>query len=140
MSEQPTRPTVVFVCQSNAGKSQMAEALLRQVVGEEVEIHSCGTRPGTAINEESAVSLAEIGADMSGGVPKGVDPELLARADRVVILGENAQLEPGTGVEAERWVTDEPSTRGIHGQERMRLVRDDIRRRVEALAADIVDR
>ncbi|MGO0576352.1 arsenate-mycothiol transferase ArsC [Ornithinimicrobium panacihumi] len=134
-----SRPTVVFVCQSNAGKSQMAEALLRQVVGDEVEIHSAGTRPGTDINHESEAALAEIGADMSGGTPKGVDPELLRRADRVVVLGENAQLEPvdGQRAEIERWVTDEPSARGVHGQERMRLVRDDIRARVQQLAAEL---
>ena len=134
-----SRPTVVFVCQSNAGKSQMAEALLRQVVGDEVEIHSAGTRPGTDINHESEAALAEIGADMSGGTPKGVDPELLRRADRVVVLGENAQLEPveGQRAEIERWVTDEPSARGVHGRERMRLVRDDIRARVQQLAAEL---
>ena len=76
---------------------------------------------------------------MSGGTPKGVDPELLRRADRVVILGENAQLEPveGQHAEIERWVTDEPSARGVHGQERMRLVRDDIRARVQQLAAEL---
>lgn len=139
MSEPQPRPSVVFVCQSNAGKSQMAEALMRQVAGDGVEIHSCGTRPGTDINHESAAALAEIGADMSGGVPKGVDPEVLRRADRVVILGENAQLEPVEGQRApiERWVTDEPSTRGIHGEERMRLVRDDIRHRVQELADEL---
>lgn len=133
------QPTVVFVCQSNAGKSQMAEALMRQAVGDSVEIHSCGTRPGQDINHESERALAEIGADMSAGVPKGVDPELLRRADRVIILGTNAQLEPVDGQRAaiERWETDEPSMRGIEGEERMRLVRDDIRARVERLAQEL---
>lgn len=133
------RPTVLFVCSSNAGKSQMAEALLRQAAGDEVEVHSAGTSPGTDINHESERALAEVGADMSAGVPKGLDPELLRRADRVVVLGSNAQLEPVEGMRApvERWVTDEPSERGIQGEERMRLVRDDIRARVSGLADEL---
>ncbi len=133
------RPTVLFVCSSNAGKSQMAEALMRQVAGDAVEVHSAGTRPGTDINHESERALAEIGADMSGGVPKGVDPELLRRADRVVVLGSNARLEPVEGMraEVERWVPEEPSERGIEGEERMRMLRDDIRGRVAALADEL---
>ena len=139
MTETPARPTVLFLCRSNAGKSQMAEALLRQVAGESVEIVSAGTDPGVGINRESEAALAEIGADMSAGVPKGVDPELLRRADRVIILGTDAQLEPVEGQRAqiERWETDEPSLRGIHGEERMRLVRDDILGRVRGLAAEL---
>lgn len=133
------RPTVLFVCSSNAGKSQMAEALLRQVAGDDVEVHSAGTSPGSGINHEAERSLAEIGADMSGGVPKGVDPELLRRADRVVVLGSNAQLEPVEGMraEVERWVPDEPSERGFEGEERMRMLRDDIRARVVSLADEL---
>ena len=111
---------------------------LRQVAGDGVEIHSCGTRPGTDINHESAAALAEIGADMSGGTPKGVDEDLLRRVDHVIILGADAQLElPADAAgELERWVTDEPSERGITGMERMRLVRDDIDARVQALVTE----
>lgn len=128
-------PSVLFVCQSNGGKSQMAEALARHLAPEGVEVHSAGTKPGTKLNQESLESLAEIGADMSEGHPKGVDPELLARVDRVVILGQDAQLELPEGARGtlERWVTDEPSQRDIHGAERMRLVRDDIAGRVANL-------
>ena len=75
------RPTVLFVCVSNAGKSQMAEALLRRRVGDAVAIHSAGTRPKpveAGVNAESAASVAEVGASMADATPKGIDPELLA--------------------------------------------------------------
>ncbi|WP_295646009.1 low molecular weight phosphatase family protein [uncultured Corynebacterium sp.] len=132
-------PSVLFVCKSNGGKSQMAEALARHRATADVEIHSAGTKPGSALNSESVAALAEVGADMSKGLPKGVDPELLARVDRVIILGKDAQLELPEGARGtlERWVTDEPSSRGIEGMERMRLVRDDIDARVQSLLQEL---
>lgn len=132
-------PVVLFICKSNAGKSQMAEALLRQVVGAAVEIHSAGTDPKTDVNEQSARAVHEVGADMSTATPKGVDPDLLRNADRVIVLGREAQVAPVEGMRAtiETWETDEPSTRGIEGEERMRLVRDDIADRVAVLAMEL---
>ena len=136
------RPTVLFVCVSNAGKSQMAEALLRRRVGDAVAIHSAGTRPKpveAGVNAESAASVAEVGASMADATPKGIDPELLRTADRVVILGADAQVEPVEGMKAtiERWETDEPSLRGIEGAARMNIIRDDIDARVGALASEL---
>jgi arsenate-mycothiol transferase len=133
-----TRPCVLFVCVSNAGKSQMAAALTRHRAGEAVEVHSAGTHPGDRLNGQSELAVAEVGADMSGDRPKGVDPGLLRRADRVIVVGHQAQLElPADAVGTlERWPTDEPSDRGIDGAERMRLIRDDIAARV----TDLLDR
>ena len=136
------RPTVLFVCVSNAGKSQMAEALLRRRVGDAVAIHSAGTRPKpveAGVNAESAASVAEVGASMADATPKGIDPDLLRTADRVVILGADAQVEPVEGMKAtiERWETDEPSLRGIEGTARMNIIRDDIDARVGALASEL---
>lgn len=133
------KPSVLFVCQSNGGKSQMAEALARQIAGDSLDVYSAGTKPGTALNAESVKAIAEGGGDMSCGSPKAVDPELLARVDRVVILGENAQLEMPEGAAGtlERWLTDEPSERGIEGMERMRLLREDIAARVKTLVKEL---
>jgi arsenate-mycothiol transferase len=135
------RPCVLFVCKSNRGKSQMAEALLRALAGDAVEVHSAGTEPavGRPMNAESVAALAEVGADMSGGTAKGVDDEVMRRADRVVVLGTAARLDPVAGMRAtiEVWETDEPSARGIEGAERMRLIRDDIAARVDALWAEL---
>ena len=133
------KPKVLFVCVGNGGKSQMAAALADKHAGEAIEIHSAGTKPATKLNTESVESISEVGADMSGGRPKAVDPQLLREADRVVILGKDAQLELPADAQGtlEQWVTDEPSERGIEGMERMRLVRDDIDARVRALITEL---
>lgn len=134
-----TPPTVLFVCVSNAGKSQMAAALMDHHARGAVESHSAGTRPGTTLNGLSTEVIAEAGADMSHGHPKPIDPDLLRRADRVVVLGTEAIVEPVDGMTGtiETWQTDEPSNRGIDGVERMRLVRDDIDARVRALLTEL---
>lgn len=133
------KPKVLFVCVGNGGKSQMAAALADKHAGEAIEIHSAGTKPATKLNTESVEAISEVGADMSDGRPKAVDPQLLREADRVVILGKDAQLELPADAQGtlERWVTDEPSERGIEGMERMRLVRDDIDARVRALITEL---
>lgn len=131
------KPSVVFICVSNGGKSQMAAALAEKYAGDKLNIQSAGTNPGTKLNQESVKAIAEVGADMSGGVPKGVDKQMLL-ADRVVVLGADAQLDMPEGRTFERWLTDEPSHRGIEGMERMRLVRDDIDARVQALIAELL--
>ena len=131
------KPSVIFICVSNGGKSQMAAALAEKHAGDKLDIQSAGTNPGTKLNQESVQAIAEVGADMSGGVPKGVDRQMLL-ADRVVVLGADAQLDMPEGRTFERWLTDEPSHRGIEGMERMRLVRDDIDARVQALIAEML--
>lgn len=119
----------------------MAAALMRHRAAQNnatVEVHSAGTRPGGAINQLSADVIAELGANMAGETPQSIDPELLTRVDRVVVVGNEAQVEPVdhmTGT-IETWSTDEPSERGIDGIERMRLVRDDIDARVQGLLAE----
>lgn len=134
-----TKPTVLFVCVGNGGKSQMAAALAAQHAGDKVEIHSGGTKPGTKLNAQSVEAIAESGADMSGGQPKGIDPELLRSVDRTIILGNDAELALPADAHGslERWSTDEPSERGIEGMERMRIIRDDIDARVRNLVEQL---
>jgi arsenate-mycothiol transferase len=134
------RPSVLFVCVKNAGKSQMAAGLMRKVAGDIVDVYSAGTAPGTAVNALSAQSLAEVGVDITDQSPKLIDPQVVRDVDVVVTLGREAHVEPVLGTRFETWDTDEPSERGIGGIERMRLVRDDIAARVRALAAHLVPR
>lgn len=129
-------PSVLFVCVKNGGKSVMAEGLLRHLAGDAIEVHSAGTRPGTAVNALSAQALAEVGVDIRDHTPTGIDPALLARVDQVITLGREAVID-APGISVTNWDTDEPSERGIDGIERMRLVRDDIATRVNALAAEL---
>jgi arsenate-mycothiol transferase len=129
--------SVLFVCVRNGGKSQMAAGLMRKTVGERIDVHSAGTNPGSTINALSAQVLAEVGADMSGETPRPIDPDLLGTVDLVVTLGREAVVEVAPNVELRNWDTDEPSERGIDGIERMRLIRDDIDARVQALLAEL---
>jgi arsenate-mycothiol transferase len=131
------RPAVLFVCVKNGGKSQMAAGLMRQLAGDGVDVYSAGSRPGAAINALSAESLREVGVDITGEHPKPIDPHLVADVDVVVILGNEAHVDPVPGTRFENWDTDEPSERGIDGIERMRLVRDDIAARVRLLAGQL---
>lgn len=133
-------PSVLFVCVKNGGKSQMAAGLMRRAAGGAVEVHSAGTRPGSAVNGLSAEALAEVGVDITGETPKAIEPELLARVDLVVTLGREAVVEVPDGTRLVNWDTDEPSERGVDGIERMRLVRDDIARRVAELADEFARR
>lgn len=132
------KPSVLFVCSKNGGKSQMAAALMRDLAGDSVSVHSAGTKPGTNLNAQSVESLSELGIAVEGEFPKPVTPEVLEEVDAVIILGTEAKLDAPEGKRFEIWETDEPSLRGIEGMERMRLVRDDIRARVEALYAELV--
>ncbi|NKX86641.1 arsenate reductase ArsC [Nocardia coubleae] len=131
------KPSVLFVCVKNGGKSQMAAGLMRHLAGDHVEVHSAGTRPGSVLNELSVASLTELGIDLADEMPKPIDPDLLRTVDLVVTLGREAQVEPVPGVRIINWDTDEPSERGIDGIERMRLVRDDIRERVVLLLEEL---
>lgn len=133
-------PSVLFVCVKNGGKSQMAAGLMRKATGDQVQVYSAGTKPGSAVNALSAETLLEVGVDISGQTPTLIDPRLVRDVDLVVTLGNEAKVDPVAGTDFENWDTDEPSERGIDGIERMRLVRDDIAARVDALAARLAPR
>ncbi|MHA7181234.1 arsenate-mycothiol transferase ArsC [Arthrobacter sp. MDB2-24] len=140
MSFKADKPFVLFVCVKNGGKSQMAAGLMDKVAGNSVATASAGSKPGSAVNALSAQVLAEVGVDISRNVPRQITVEDQERADLVVILGPEAQVDEVEGTLYERWDTDEPSERGIDGIERMRLVRDDILERVTDLHATLTTR
>ena len=140
MSFKADKPSVLFVCVKNGGKSQMAAGLMDKVAGDSVTTASAGSKPGSAVNDLSAEVLAEVGVDISQNVPRQITREDQEQADLVVILGPEAQVDEVEGTLYERWETDEPSERGIDGIERMRLVRDDILDRVTALHTTLTTR
>ena len=114
-----------------------AEVVRRHLAGGTVRVYSAGTKPGNALNPQAVESLAELGIDIGGEHPKPVTDEVLDPVDAVIVLGTEAKLEPRDGTRFEVWETDEPSERGIEGMERMHLVRDDIRARVQKLYAEL---
>lgn len=128
---------VLFVCVKNGGKSQMAGALMRHVAPDWVIVHTAGTRPGNELNAESVASLAEVGIEVGDERPKPITAELLADVSLIVTVGGEAVVDPIPGVEIRVWDVDEPSLRGVGGEKRMRLVRDDISGRVRALVAEL---
>ena len=130
------RPSVLFVCVRNGGKSQMAAGLLRRAAPD-IDVHSAGTDPGPKLNALSVQVLDEVGVDLTGETPKPIDPQLLGSVDLVITLGRDAHVDAPAGMEVRNWDTDEPSERGIEGVERMRLVRDDIARHVDALTVEL---
>ncbi|WP_371852408.1 arsenate-mycothiol transferase ArsC [Nocardia arizonensis] len=132
-----SKPAVLFVCVKNGGKSQMAAALMRKVGAERVDVYSAGTRPGAELNALSVQSLREIGIDLDRERPKPIDPRLLRAVGVIVTLGREARIDSAEDLRIINWDTDEPSERGIDSIERMRLVRDDIAARVEALLAEL---
>ena len=133
----PKTPAVLFVCSKNGGKSQLAAGLMNQLAAGNVTVYSAGTKPGKSLNPQAVESLAELGIHITGEHPKPVTDEVLDAVDAVIILGTEAKLAPHGGTHVEVWGTDEPSERGIEGMERMRLVRDDIKARVEKLYAEL---
>ena len=133
MTDAVNKPSVLFVCVKNAGKSQMAAGLMSKIAGDAVQVYSAGTQPGAAVNTLSAEVLTEVGVDITDQAPKLIDPQLVRDVDVVVTLGREARVDPIPGTGFESWDTDEPSERGVDGIERMRLVRDDIAARVADL-------
>ncbi len=132
-----TPPSVLFVCVKNGGKSQMAAALMRQIAGKSITVHSAGTRPGDALNALSLASIEEVGASMEGERPQPIDPSLLDTVDVVILVGSEAVIENPGKAPIRVWDTVEPSKDGIDGMERMRIVRDDITKRVVDLALEL---
>ena len=115
----------------------MAAGLMRNLVGDTVDVDSAGTQPGSTINQLSAESLLEIGVDITAEEPKAITEDMVRAADVVITLGREARVAEIPGTRFENWDTDEPSERGIDGLPRMRLVRDDIASRVKELAGEL---
>lgn len=137
MSTAPKTPSVLFVCSKNGGKSQLAAGLMNQLANGTVTVHSAGTSPGKSLNAQSVESLAELGIDITGEHPKPITDDVLNSVDAVIVLGTEAKVQAPEGTRFEVWDTDEPYKRGIEGMERMRLVRDDIKARVQNLYAEL---
>ena len=132
-AQDSTRPSVLFVCVKNGGKSQMAAGLMKLEVGDSVTVTSAGTKPGSAVNALSAEVLQDLGADITAEEPTLLTEDDMRAAGNVVVIGTEAQVPEVDGVHVEVWETDEPSLRGIEGRARIELVRDDIHSRIKEL-------
>lgn len=131
--------TVLFVGATDDTTSQMAAGLMRRAAPVGVTVRSAGSRSGGPVNALAVASLLEVGVDITDQRPRPVTRELVAVVDLVVVLTMQAVVPYG-GTPVVRWEVDEPFERGISGMQRMRLVRDDLARRTDALAAELTDR
>jgi arsenate-mycothiol transferase len=132
-------PSVLFVCVSNAGKSVMAQHLMRHTAGDSISALSAGTNAKTGVNILCAQALAELGIDISDHRPTQLTADLIHDAELVVIVGAQAHLDPPPASTPLRtWDIDEPALRGIDGIERMRLIRDEIAHKVQTLTSELL--
>ncbi len=128
------RATVLFVCVHNAGRSQMAAGWLHHLAGDRVEVLSAGSAPAASLNPVAIEAMAEAGIDIAGERPKVLTTSAVQESDVVVTMGCGDECPFFPGKRYEDWVLDDPAGQGI---EAVRPIRDEIRRRVEALVAEL---
>ena len=129
------KPTVLFVCVHNAGRSQMAAGFMRQLGRGRVEVLSAGSAPKDSINPIAVEAMAELGIDIANYVPKILTTEAVQESDAVVTMGCGDVCPFYPGKRYEDWVLDDPAGQGI---ESVRVIRDEIKARVEALLAELL--
>ena len=130
-----TKPTVLFVCIHNAGRSQMAAGYLSALSGGSVEVRSGGSEPGNEINPVAIAAMAEEGIDISGGVPQLMTTAAVRASDVVITMGCGDVCPIFPGKRYEDWELADPKGKGI---DEVRPIRDDIRARVTALLAELL--
>ncbi|MBB3661617.1 protein-tyrosine-phosphatase [Prauserella sediminis] len=128
-------PEVLFVCVHNAGRSQMAAALLDHHAAGRVTVRSAGSAPAESINPAVSEVMGELGLDLSKDFPKPLTTEAVQAADVVITMGCGDACPVFPGKRYLDWQLDDPAGRGVDD---VRPIRDDIDRRVRALLAELV--
>ena len=131
-----TTPSVLFVCVHNAGRSQMAGALLEHYAMGRVEVRSAGSAPGDAVNPAAVAALAEWGVDMSAAKPKVLTDAAVVASDVVITMGCGDACPFYPGKRYLDWDLDDPAGKGV---EDVRPVRDEIDKRIRGLLAELLD-
>jgi arsenate reductase len=130
-----SKPSVLFVCVHNAGRSQMAAGWLRHLAGDTVEVRSAGSAPGKQINPAAVEAMAEVGIDITDQTPKKLEWETAESSDVIITMGCGDACPIFPGKRYEDWQLEDPAGKGV---ESVRPIRDEIRTRVEKLLADLV--
>ena len=129
------KPTVLFVCVHNAGRSQMAAGFMNAIGAGRVEVLSAGSAPKDSVNPIAVQAMQEVGIDISNNVPKVLTPEAVQESDAVITMGCGDACPFYPGKRYEDWVLDDPAGQGI---ESVRVIRDDIKQRVEQLLSELL--
>ena len=129
------KPSVLFVCIHNAGRSQMAAGYLRHLAGDRIEVRSAGSMPADQTNPIAVEAMRAAGIDITAEQPKVLTPEAVQASDVVITMGCGDACPYYPGKRYEDWKLDDPAGQGIDA---VRPIRDDIRARIEGLIASLV--
>lgn len=129
------KPTVLFVCVHNAGRSQMAAGFMRELAAGRVEVLSAGSAPKDSINPIAVEAMKEVGIDIAQQQPKILTTDAVFESDAVITMGCGDACPIFPGKRYEDWVLEDPAGQNI---EFVRGVRDEIKRRVEALLLSLL--
>jgi arsenate reductase len=135
VTNSAARPSVLFVCVHNAGRSQMAAAFLTHLAGDKVEVRSAGSTPADQVNPAVVEAMKEVGIDISAETPKVLTVEAVRASDVVITMGcgDTCPVFPGkTYVD---WQLDDPAGQGVDA---VRPIRDEIEQRIRGLVAEII--
>ncbi len=129
------KPSVLFVCVHNAGRSQMAAGYLRHLAGDAIEVRSAGSEPADRINPVAVQAMAEDGIDITAEQPKILTTDAVKASDVVITMGCGDTCPFYPGKRYEDWVLDDPAGQDL---DHVRPIRDQIRQRVETLIAELL--
>ncbi|BBX24832.1 hypothetical protein MTER_42430 [Mycolicibacter terrae] len=135
MTPKPSIPSVLFVCVHNAGRSQMAAALLTHLAGDRIEVRSAGTEPAGQINPAAITVMAELGIDITTSTPKILTADTVRTSDAVITMGCGDTCPYYPGVTYRDWKLDDPAGQPL---DVVRRIRDNIREHVQALMDELV--
>ncbi|MFJ9724903.1 arsenate reductase ArsC [Streptomyces sp. NPDC101209] len=133
MSSSPLA-SVLFVCVHNAGRSQMAAGFLHHLAGDRIEVRSSGSVPGDQVNPAAVEAMREVGVDISAATPKILTTEAVQASDYVITMGCGDACPVFPGKTYLDWALEDPAGKGV---EAVRPIRDEIRKRIEALITEI---
>ncbi|HEX4811541.1 MAG TPA: arsenate reductase ArsC [Nonomuraea sp.] len=130
-----SKPSVLFVCVHNAGRSQMAAGWLIHLAGDRIEVRSAGSAPADQVNPVAIEAMREVGIDITAAHPKILTVDAVEASDVVITMGCGDACPIFPGKRYEDWKLDDPAGQGI---EAVRPIRDEIKNRVENLLADLL--
>ncbi|MFF0157903.1 arsenate reductase ArsC [Streptomyces sp. NPDC005263] len=134
MSRSAPRPSVLFVCVHNAGRSQMAAAFLTYLADDQVDVRSAGSAPADAVNPAVVEAMNEVGIDISSEIPKVLTVEAVQASDVVITMGCGDTCPVFPGKRYLDWQLDDPAGQGVDA---VRPIRDQIEQRVRGLLAEL---
>ena len=129
------KPSVLFVCVHNAGRSQMAAAFLTSISKGAIEVRSAGSQPADKVNPAAVEAMAELGIDMSAEIPKVLTTEAVKESGVVITMGCGDECPYFPGKRYEDWVLEDPAGQGVDA---VRPIRDEIKTRIENLVTELL--